>query len=69
MRHLGRPLANAALVAGFAAMTRRLTLPSVLNAISEKFPGQTGEANRSIAKEAYQNVLGSSSQPQESLSC
>lgn len=69
MRYLGRPIANAALVAGFAAMTKWITLQSVLDAINEKFPGETGTANVSTAKAAYEYVRGHLLQPQEVRSC
>lgn len=69
MRHLGRPIANAALVAGFAAMTKWLTLPSVLDAICEKFPGDIGKANMSTAHAAYEYVQGQLRETQEVGSC
>ena len=53
MKHLGRPLANAALLAGFAAMTEALTEQAVERAIKQKFPGQVGELNAAVAAEAY----------------
>jgi len=52
-RHLGRPLPNAALLGGFAAVTQVLDLESVLKAIREKFAGAVGEANVAAAREAH----------------
>ena len=53
IKHLGRPLANAALIAGFAGMTGALSESSVERSIQQKFPGQLGEKNVDIAKDAY----------------
>lgn len=56
-RHVGRPLPNAALLGGFAALTRALTLGAVLKAIRERFSGTIGEANAAAAQEAHDTVL------------
>ncbi len=48
--HLGRPLPNAALLGGFAALTRALKLRSVMAAICERFPGEAGEGNAAAAQ-------------------
>ena len=53
LKHVGRPLPNAALLGGFAAITGRLRLESVERAIRERFPGATGEANAQAAREAF----------------
>ena len=58
-RHIGRPLPNAALLGGFAAITGQLGLEAVLKAIREKFPGRVGEANAAAAREAYAFVRAS----------
>lgn len=55
-RHLGRPLPNAALLGGFAALSGLLSLDSVAHAIRDKFTGKVGEANVAAATEAYQVV-------------
>lgn len=52
-KHLHRPLPNAALVAGFAALTEEVSLPSLEEAIHQKFPGSVGELNVEVAREAY----------------
>lgn len=54
--HLGRPLPNAALIGGFAALTGWIRLASVLAAIREKFSGPIGEANAAAAQAAYDFV-------------
>lgn len=55
--HIGRPLPNAALLGGFAAITRVVRLDSVLAAIREAFPGAMGEANVKAATAAYEHCL------------
>lgn len=58
MKYLGRPLANAALVAGFAAMTQLVSQASVEKAIQHKFPGRLGVLNTRAETEAYGYVAG-----------
>jgi pyruvate ferredoxin oxidoreductase gamma subunit len=53
LRHVGRPLPNAALLGGFAALTGRISLPSVAAAIEEKFPPRVAAANVAAATEAH----------------
>ena len=56
MKHVGRPLPNAALLGGFAAISGQISLDAVTKAIREKFPGKVGEANVAAAQEAYDSV-------------
>jgi pyruvate ferredoxin oxidoreductase gamma subunit len=56
MRHVGRAVPNAALLAGFAAVTGRISLESVNAAIREKFPTKIAEANVAAATEAWNHV-------------
>jgi pyruvate ferredoxin oxidoreductase gamma subunit len=56
LKHVGRPVPNAALLGGFAAVTGQLKLESVIDAINQKFPGKVGEANIKAATEAYEIV-------------
>ena len=56
--HLGRPLPNAALLGGFAALTRTLKLGSVTAAIRERFPGEAGERNAAAAQACCEHVEG-----------
>ncbi len=56
MRHVGRPLPNAALLGGFAALTGLLKIDSVLAAIAEKFPAKIAEANAAAAREAFDSL-------------
>jgi pyruvate ferredoxin oxidoreductase gamma subunit len=56
MKHVGRPLPNAALLGGFAAITGQMHMDSVADAIMDKFPGAVGEANVTAAREAFQEA-------------
>ena len=56
LKHVGRPLPNAALLGGFAAVTGLLSLDSVAAAIREKFPGKVAEGNVAAATAAYDIV-------------
>jgi len=53
LRHVRRPVPNAALLGAFAGLTQLVSLDHVAEAIREKFPGQVGEANVIAAKSAY----------------
>ena len=52
----GRPLPNAALLGGFAALTGEITLDAIESAIRERFAGPTGERNVAAATAAYRPV-------------
>ena len=56
LQHVGRPLPNAALLGGFAAICGQVAFESVATAIRERFPGKTGEANVAAARAAYERV-------------
>ncbi len=56
LKHVGRPVPNAALLGGFAAVTGRISLPSVVAAIRDKFRGRIAEANVAAASEAFEFV-------------
>ena len=53
MRHVGRPVPNAVLLGGFAAITGLLAFESVEKAVRDKFPPAIAEANIAAAREAY----------------
>ncbi|HEU0199148.1 MAG TPA: 2-oxoacid:acceptor oxidoreductase family protein [Burkholderiaceae bacterium] len=53
LEHIGRPVPNAALLGGFAALTRLISIDSVNAAIAEKFDGKVAAANIAAAAEAY----------------
>lgn len=56
MKHVGRPVPNAALLGAFAALTELVHFESVKRAIEETFPGRIGAANVAAAQEAYDFV-------------
>jgi pyruvate ferredoxin oxidoreductase gamma subunit len=58
LKHVGRPLPNAALLGGFAAVSGRIALDSVIAAIREKFPSKIADGNVAAASAAYEYVLG-----------
>lgn len=55
-KHLGKPLPNAVMLGGFAAMTRQVKLQSVQEALRERFSDPLGEKNAGAAAEAYAAV-------------
>ncbi|MBV8550598.1 MAG: 2-oxoacid:acceptor oxidoreductase family protein [Acidobacteriaceae bacterium] len=57
LEHVGRPIPNAALLGGFAAMTGVLSIDSVASAIMNKFSGSVGEKNVAAARAAYGLVM------------
>lgn len=56
MNHIGRPVPNAALLGGFAALTRLVSLVSVETAIRNRFPERLAESNIAAARDAYRFV-------------
>jgi len=55
---LGKPLPNAALLGGVAALTGAVGLDAVVQAIVARFRGQAGEGNAAAARAAYDLVMG-----------
>jgi pyruvate ferredoxin oxidoreductase gamma subunit len=56
LEHVGRPVSNAALLGGFAAISGRVALGSVCAAIRERFAGKVAEGNVVAATLAYEYV-------------
>lgn len=56
LKHIGRPIPNVPLIAGFAALSGMFKLESVILAINEKFSGKVAEGNIAAATEAYDLV-------------
>ena len=54
---VGRPVPNVPLLGGFAAISQRLKLESVIKAINDKFSGKVAEGNVAAATEAYKTAL------------
>ena len=57
MKHIGRPVPNAALLGGFAAVSERLSIDSVVAAIRDRFQGRLADGNVAAACEAHAFVL------------
>jgi pyruvate ferredoxin oxidoreductase gamma subunit len=57
MKHVGRPMPNAALLGGFAAATKQVAIESVLAAIEDRFPQKIASGNIKAAQEAYDFVI------------
>jgi pyruvate ferredoxin oxidoreductase gamma subunit len=53
LKHVGRPVPNAALLGGFAAISGRIRLASVLAAIRDRFPHIVADKNVAAAIEAH----------------
>lgn len=53
---VGRPLPNAALLGGFAALTDQVSIEAVESAVKKRFAGAVGEANANAARAAYRFV-------------
>lgn len=51
--HVGRPVPNAVMLGGVAALTGLIALDSVIGAIRRRFPGGVGDANVGAASAAY----------------
>ena len=56
LKHLGRPLPNAVLLGGFAALSGLIALDAVAHAIGQKFSGKVADGNIAAATEAYEYV-------------
>ncbi len=56
IKHLGRPLPNAVLLGGFAALSGLITLDAVAHAIRDKFSGKVAAGNVAAATEAFEFV-------------
>jgi pyruvate ferredoxin oxidoreductase gamma subunit len=57
LKHIGRPVPNAALLGAFAALTGQVTLDAVAAAIAETFGEKLARANIAAASDAYAAVL------------
>ncbi|MBI5429942.1 MAG: 2-oxoacid:acceptor oxidoreductase family protein [Nitrosomonadales bacterium] len=53
LKHIGRPIPNVPLLAGFSALSGLIRLESVVKAIGEKFHGKVADGNIAAATEAY----------------
>ena len=53
VKHVGRPVPNAALLGGFAALSGQIHIESLAAAIRDKFPRAVAEKNVAAATEAH----------------
>ena len=60
LKHVGRPLPNAALLGAFAALTSLVHMKSVKTAIEEAFPAKIAQGNVAAATAAFDVVAGAS---------
>ncbi len=63
MKHLGRPLPGAVLLAAFAALTGQIRLASVVAAIDGRFSGHIAIGNIAAAEAAYEVVRSQIKEP------
>ena len=56
LKHVGRPVPNAALLGGFAAIAGQISIDAVAAAIREKFSGAIAEGNVAAAVAAHEYV-------------
>lgn len=56
LQHLHRPLPNAVLLGGFAAISGRISLNAVVAAIRERFTGKVADGNAEGARSAFEFV-------------
>lgn len=56
LQHIKRPLPNAALLGAFAALSGKIGIESVLEAIAQKFPGKPGRDNQAAAESAFRLI-------------
>ena len=59
VKHIGRPLPNAALLGAFAALTGLVELKSVIEAIRDAFPQKIADPNIAATTAAYDEVAKS----------
>jgi pyruvate ferredoxin oxidoreductase gamma subunit len=60
---IGRPLPNAVLLGGFAALTGLISMESLAGAIGEKFGGSVAEKNIAAASRAHDRVRDAIGEP------
>ena len=64
LQYVGRPIPNAALLGGLAALTGAVGLEAVEAAIRTRFPGAVGAKNVEAARAAYALVCSVEKEPQ-----
>lgn len=67
MKHIKRPLPNAVMLGGLAALSGVIKMDSVAEAIAHAFSGKIGEVNIAAAKEAFETVAAA--KKEEKIAC
>lgn len=67
LKHIKRPLPNAVMLGGLAALAGLIKLDSVAKAIAHAFDGKIGEVNIAAATEAYETVAAA--KKEEKIAC
>jgi pyruvate ferredoxin oxidoreductase gamma subunit len=62
-RHIGKPIPNAALLGGFAALSPLVSIGAVEAALRERFAGRLADGNVAAAREAYEFVRAELREP------
>lgn len=65
LEHVGRPVPNAVLLGGFAALTGEVSVDSVAAAIGEKFSARLAAGNSAAARAAFETVSAGLKEPGE----
>jgi pyruvate ferredoxin oxidoreductase gamma subunit len=63
LAHVGRPLPGAALLGGFAALTRQVSIGAVVAAIRQRFAGPVADGNAAAALAGYAHVRSQLKEP------
>ena len=63
LKHVGRPVPNAALLGAFAALSGQVRLESLVAAIRDKFPRAIADGNVAAASDAYSHARHSRDEP------
>jgi pyruvate ferredoxin oxidoreductase gamma subunit len=63
LRHIGKPIPNAALLGGFAALSGLVSIDSVEAALRDRFAGAMADGNVAAAREAHAYVLDEIREP------
>ncbi len=67
--HLGRPLPNAALLGGLAALTHVVGIDAVVEAIAGRFEGAAREGNASAARAAFAAIATAGATDAKEATC
>lgn len=69
LKHIKRPLPNAVMLGGFAALTRTVQLASINKAIGKAFSGAIADMNIAAATESYEFIMANGRPAKEKIAC